>query len=491
MKASMIVAAMGLAMSAGAAHAQGCGAGEVFPTRQSIGGLSGGTGFALAAGDFDGDGRTDIVTVGTGDASLSFGAGVGAFEPVVLVDFGSLSALDVAVADLDGDGFDDFVAAEPTGRVSVVRSNGDRTFAMPETYAFFDRTEHVLLADVDGDGNLDMVVGDQDNPGSNNVMAYRLGNGDGTFGGRVTRPLPGFVRDLASADANTDGFADVVVANDLGATVFLGGLSGLTESVTLLGRQARGVALADATGDGVVDAIVSTNDPDMGGVVQIGVLAGDGVGGFAAPVYSGGRQPTLLAAADIDGDGDIDVADISGDTAIWINDGTGLFAPTVLGGRSSRQDVLLADLDNDGDPDLANTGSSANDYWLNQCVAFPPVITRQPPTSVVVDAGTTARISIEAGLGTPPLAYQWRRNGAALVNGGAYSGVDTEELTIQATSEQTDVYDVVVSNASGSATSAPVVLAVRDACVADLDGDGLLTLFDFLAFQNAFDAGCP
>ena len=78
-----------------------------------------------------------------------------------------------------------------------------------------------------------------------------------------------------------------------------------------------------------------------------------------------------------------------------------------------------------------------------------------------------------------------------LVNGGGISGSTSPTLVVDATAEDTGAYDVVVTNVAGSDTSDAGVIAVRLPCQADFDGDGELNIFDFLAFSNAFDAGCP
>ncbi|MFI4916917.1 MAG: immunoglobulin domain-containing protein [Phycisphaerales bacterium JB060] len=134
-------------------------------------------------------------------------------------------------------------------------------------------------------------------------------------------------------------------------------------------------------------------------------------------------------------------------------------------------------------------------FWVaNLSGAFPtpPSITVQPIASQIADAGSTVELSVVVDIGTSEPTFQWRRNGQPLVGGAPYSGVDTPELVINgATAGETDLYDVVVTNDAGSVTSDPALVAIRQPCIADFDGDGELTIFDFLAFQNAFDAGCP
>jgi hypothetical protein len=327
------------------------------------------------------------------------------------------------------------------------------------------------------------------------VLGVRLGRGDGTFRGATTLAASDFPRAIAVGDVNDDDLPDVAMATDGGVDVFLNSGGALLGAATFAGfiDTAADVELADVDGDGDLD-IALVARPDGSTNQTLGTLLNDGTGAFADPVFVAdtGLSGTI-GPADLDGDGDLDVADAQGSsTRLWMGDGTGAFTlGATLASSASRSDLLVADLDGDGDPDVAATGQSVVEVRLNQCVSFPPVITQQPPRSILADSGTVVRIAVEVGLGTPPLAYHWRRNGVPLADGSPYAGVSTSELTITATSEQTDAYDVVISNASGSATSRTTILAVRDTCAADFDGDGQLTLFDFLAFQNAFDAGCP
>ena len=90
------------------------------------------------------------------------------------------------------------------------------------------------------------------------------------------------------------------------------------------------------------------------------------------------------------------------------------------------------------------------------------------------------------------MAYQWRRDGMRLNDGTGVSGATTATLNIDADPQDVGVYDVVVSNEFGQVTSDGAVLAIRaDPCPSDFDDDGELTIFDFLTFFNAFNAGCP
>jgi len=487
------------ALLASHAHAQGCGPTEIYPERSTTGGIA--TGQDIAAGDVNGDGLLDLVSSdGSESVAVFLNLGGGAFATGVAYDSGNRNMRGVTLADFDNDGALDIAVANPDSdrpqaAVSVLLNNGDGTFGAFSKWRVSDRPEVVAVADIDGDGNADLVVGDQRFSGTAPLLGVRLGRGDGTFAGASTLAASAFPRAIAVADINDDDRPDVVLATDGGVDVFLNDGGALLDATTYAAfiESPNDVELADVDGDGDRD-IALVARPDGSTNQTLGTMLNDGTGVFAGPVFVAdtGLSGTI-GLADIDGDGDLDVADAQGsNTRLWLGDGTGAFTlGATLASSNNRNDLLVADLDGDGDPDAAATGQSVVEVRLNQCVAFPPVITQQPPRTIVADSGTTVRIAVEAGLGTPPLMYQWRRNGVPLAEGAPYSGVNTSELTIDATSEQTDAYDVVVSNASGAVTSRTTVLAVRDTCAADFDGDGSLTIFDFLAFQNAFDAGCP
>ncbi|MHB1846609.1 MAG: FG-GAP repeat domain-containing protein [Deltaproteobacteria bacterium] len=173
----------------------------------------------LAVGDFDGDGRLDLATVDgngqSGSASVLYGLGRRRFSPgvkVVAVPDAHVYAL--AAGDVDGDGRSDLVVLADPGVAAVLRGRKDRSFEAPIDVPAGRRPRAALLLDLDGDGKLDLAIA---NAGDDTV-SVAAGFGDGSFapprgfstkvGGVGTGPVA-----LAAADFDGDGRLDLAVGN--------------------------------------------------------------------------------------------------------------------------------------------------------------------------------------------------------------------------------------------------------------------------------------
>ncbi|CAF3496799.1 unnamed protein product [Rotaria sp. Silwood1] len=222
----------------------------------------------------------------------------------------------VTLADVDGDGdLDAIVSNKGTNDVGVLLGNGDGTFAAQKTYGLLAASApaSVTTADVDDDGDLDIIVA---NTGTNDI-GILINNPTGTFpanqGPRVGFFAGSAPASVTTADVNGDGKADIIVAykntNNVGVLLNSGTGTFPAAPVTygLLANSApTSVKTADANGDGKLDIIVANS-----GTNNFGVILGNGDGTFAATQLTyatgTGTVPVSVVAGDIDRDGDNDV----------------------------------------------------------------------------------------------------------------------------------------------------------------------------------------
>ena len=311
--------------------------------------------FSVAIADVNGDGHPDLVLamscqfagqfVDNDQVNVLLGHGDGTFAFAAKYSAAGFLAGSVATQDLNGDGHPDIVVVSgcqtldhagncfgsSDGSVSVLMNKGDGTF-LPA--AGYDSGGHVAtslaVGDVNGDGKLDLVVGNT--YGCSNCgyagASVLLGKGDGTFGPAVPYAAGGWLgAAVAIGDVNGDGKQDLVVAtrcqtnycDTSGAVgVLLGKGDGTFQSAVsygTAGSEADSVAVADLNGDGKPDLVVAdfclkatgqcrNNHP--GGM---GILIGNGDGTFQAPIRysSGGENAIAVTLADVNADNRADV----------------------------------------------------------------------------------------------------------------------------------------------------------------------------------------
>ena len=230
-----------------------------------------------ALGDLNEDGKLDIVQPGYADGTgqadavnVRMGNGDGTFQaasqPFTSPTPGK-GTMVAAIADVNGDGHLDVVVGmrgqTQQGSILTALGNGDGTFHMPATPRTFTGTlfdpTALVLADLNGDAHLDAIT-----VNTTADVSVMLGNGDGTFGtATVDSSLHGY--DGAVADLNGDGINDIAVAdpwsNDA-IDVELGNGDGTFGAVTNFalpaGSWPYGIAMADVNGDGLKDILTST-----------------------------------------------------------------------------------------------------------------------------------------------------------------------------------------------------------------------------------------
>ncbi len=279
----------------------------------------------------------------------------------------------VSLGDIDGDGDLDVVFANgrhwpSQNRVFINNGEGRLTSSRPLGEEL-ETTYAAPLADLDGDGDLDVAVGNDRAP---NRILWNDGSGrfiaGPTFGG-IESTRGAFIADL---DGN--GLDDVVLTNrgDLNSifwndeahrgTLERRGSFGTSTDSTI------SIGIGDLDGDGDLDLALANRDGQPNQVQW-----NDGQGNFSdGPQFGTGSDETRgVAIADLDGDGHLDIAtaNIGEPNAVYYSDGRGDFRSSMAFGAKDGRSyaVAIADLNNDDQPDLlvANARQRNQIYLLD------------------------------------------------------------------------------------------------------------------------------
>ncbi len=323
--------------------------------------------------DVDADGYLDVVLLhSTNAGALGFGYGTGSFVPGAGVP--QRPILDGAIGDVDGDSDLDILVGLGTPSTGVpnelYKLVGSGYVLSPTTPVNFVPSYGVELADVDLDGDLDGVIG---NSGLSRIYANDgLGNFTEALG--ALPPVLLSLPPVSVGDVDLDGDVDALIST----TLFLNdgsGTFGLSTNPDLVGSSKRENLLADVDGDGDLDAFVSGGAQTVYGSLTF-LNLNDGSGSFAPVVEDVPSPPPssfAAAVADVDGDGDIDAFGGGGFNAVnrlLVNDGTGFFADASdqlpVTGTFNTGDVLLEDLDGDGDADVLRGNGGFNQLFRNE-----------------------------------------------------------------------------------------------------------------------------
>jgi len=454
-------------------------------------------GVAIAVLDADGDGHLDALCSGSSAWELLSGDGAGGlatelFEIPGVLD-GGVGVIETVAGTVLGLSRDEQleVRTRVDGEIGtrILASSGDATA--------------IGVGDVDADGDADIILGVD--IGQARLLVYLQEAGG--FADHVEYEIDSsFPTEISVGDLTGDGVPDIVVSLDgVPGLVMLEGVAGdvpsAPEAITGL-RLGTSVSLADWDGDADLDLVA------YGSFFQYGYDDGPGVflndGGELSLHLVGSHvllgQKGQAGGVDYTGDGVMDLIASSGPGFFYGEDeGGGLTALELVGAGGLSEDLVTGDFDGDGLPDAARAGSAGVGLLLNADGAFSgeTLISDQDRGDLHAadfdgDGDLDLAASGEHGLLDGSVDVELLIN-----SGGAFTssriGTSYESTAMSGGDVNGDGRVDIVTGTSESIFSELTVVMIHEglACPADFNGDGVLNILDFVAFQLGWQAQDP
>jgi len=356
---------------------------------------------AIAVGDFNGDGIPDLAVapvLDEGNSEVLLGNGDGTFSIAngsLGIGSGVATSNSIAAADFNGDGKLDIVEAcaslgdQPCNLLLIQSGNGDGTFIEFSSVPLsFLGSQSMAVGDFNGDGQPDVAV---TNSGTNGVNVF-LNNGGGLSAVSAIPATGTGPTSIAAADFNGDGKLDLAVANygSNNVTILLGNGDGTFTAAAspATGTAPNSVAVADFNGDGVPDLAVAN-----AGSSNVTILLGNGDGTFTAaagPAADTGSTSVVLADFNGDGKEDLVVANSGDSSATALLAETALTIATVNNISPVGAGTHLVKAIYSGDANYGGSTSAA----VSLTVAPPSITLSATPVSVVAGATGTSTLTI-------------------------------------------------------------------------------------------------
>ena len=290
----------------------------------------------------------------------------GVFTAAKVITSSALGVYDVHAADVDGDGDMDMLSASLDGsKFDWYENDGTQHFIARSIGANALRAIGVYAVDMDGDGDLDALTATREG----GTIAWYENDGtpaDGTWGYHPIQTNLGWLQNAYPVDLDGDGDMDAVAASssrDMISWFENDGAQNFTTRAVGAVNNASFACAIDLDQDGDMDLLSSAN----------GTLywhENDGSENFSIHVLARNAFAHLqVAAADFDGDGDLDVvAAVVGNDQKWYeNNGSQTFTVRTIsrpGLGDVARSVFAADMDGDGDPDVVMQMRDGKIYWL-------------------------------------------------------------------------------------------------------------------------------
>ena len=493
---------------------------------------------------------TSVSDCSHGSVGVLLGNGDGTFKPAVTYSSGGYQAFAVLVSDVDADGKSDLILANgcpplngycsATGSVGVLLGNGDGTFKAVHNYHTGQSISAIAVADLNGDGRSDVIAADCPAGGetcfnSEGEVVVLLAKPDGTLAPALAYDSGGKVAaTLAIADVNLDGHADVLVGNAAACSTYCEGSVGvllgngdgtLRAALTFASWLPDSVVVGELNGDGNPDVITTSSGIDLGvllgngdgtfrtmvryplkasyptpaivadinddrkpdilvgsygcwngvslGYGCVSVLAGNGNGTFQDVVtyHTGAPVGGWLAVADINGDGKLDLiaenycsnaCDSAGSVGVLLGNGDGTLQQAVTFSSGARTSIWVgvADFNRDGRPDLVVASPGYNYFklgvLLNNTAALTATTTalRSSLNPSFVGQAVTFTATVSSTAGIPP-------NGETIsfANGSGFLGTATLSGGMASITSQPMRAHVIASDQSSYVTGDRILCA--------------------------------
>jgi hypothetical protein len=406
--------------------------------------------FTAILGDLDGDGMSDIVLTNYASNTISLFRNTSTLGLVsfIRVGFstGTINPSSVSLGDLDGDGMTDIaVTNSGSNSVSVYRNTstvGSISYATKVDFTTGTFPYSVSIADLDGDGKLDLGVA---NLTSNTISLFRNTSTIGTisYAAKVDVATAASPISISIGDIDGDIKPDMIVANS-GAnsvsvfrnTSTLGTFTFATKTDFTAGSAPNSVSIGDLDNDGKIDLAVANRLGNSISVFRntstVGLIS------FATNIdFTTNTGPYNVAIGDLDGDGKIDIATanyLSNSLSLFKNmsiSGTISFATKVDNAGGAYYSIAIGDLDGDGKADLASTNFNEgrlsvfrNATRLNQTITFGALASKTFGDIAYTLTGTSS-----SGL---PINYTSSNASVATVSGNIVTIVGGGTTTITA-----------------------------------------------------------
>lgn len=266
-------------------------------------------------------GRLAIATANFQSNSVSFGS--------AFTSLGAIGPIDIAAADIDGDGKTDIISANALGfGISVFQNTNifstSLSFAARVDFTTGFQPMALAAGDIDGDGKPDIVVANSNIDSTFGLAILRNTSTTGTIDANSFAPAINFTtgqqaKDVALADVDGDGKLDVIVVNQNANTISVLRNTATAGSITAAslapkvdfatGIKPRSVAVGDLNGDAKPDIVVANQNSNSVSVFQNSAVSGriDASSLAVSFALSTGEAPYGVAVGDIDGDGSPDI----------------------------------------------------------------------------------------------------------------------------------------------------------------------------------------